>query len=466
MIFNSLEFVLFFVIVYGLYVILTHRAQNWMLLAASYVFYAWWDWRFTILIFLTTFVDYHCARGIAGTQDPRRRKWFLTISMVTDLGILGFFKYFNFFTESAVELLDKVGFQADPITLQIILPVGISFYTFQSMSYTIDVYRGELQPAKSLANYALFVSFFPQLVAGPIERARHLLPQMENPRTIRYQDMREGAWLILFGFFKKVVVADNFAVIANEIFNNPGEYHGFAVLLGVYAFAWQIYGDFSGYSNIARGVARLMGVDIMVNFRMPYFASNPQEFWRRWHISLSTWLRDYLYISLGGNRYGSFATYRNLFLTMLLGGLWHGAAWNFVLWGAYQGGLLIVHRLYQSWRNISTNPIGLKRVLITIVFFQFVCFGWILFRVNAIADLPVIMASLFTPEFSHMGWVFDMLFLGWPLYLLHLYQEWKKDLYAVKRLPVLARFAVYMILWAYICACGKVDGFEFIYFQF
>ncbi|MCC6142692.1 MAG: MBOAT family protein, partial [Candidatus Hydrogenedentes bacterium] len=315
MIFNSLEFVVFFLIVYGLYIILTHRAQNVMLLVASYIFYAWWDWRFTLLIFLTTFVDYHCARNIAATDDPRRRKWFLTISMVTDLGILGFFKYFNFFTESAVELLDKVGFHADPITLQIILPVGISFYTFQSMSYTLDVYRGELTPAKTLANYALFVSFYPQLVAGPIERAKHLLPQMENPRTITYADMREGAWLILFGFFKKVVVADNFAVIANEIFNHPGHYHGFAVLLGVYAFAWQIYGDFSGYSNIARGTARLMGVDIMVNFRMPYFASNPQEFWRRWHISLSTWLRDYLYIPLGGNRGGEGKTYRNLMTT-------------------------------------------------------------------------------------------------------------------------------------------------------
>jgi D-alanyl-lipoteichoic acid acyltransferase DltB (MBOAT superfamily) len=465
MLFNSILFVLFFAVVYGVYVVLRHRAQNYWLLAASYLFYGWWDWRFLLLIFLTTAIDFVCSRAIYDTNDPARKKTFVTISVCANLGILGFFKYFNFFAENTIATLALFGLEPSVVLLHVILPVGISFYTFQSMSYSIDVYRGHLKPTRNFFDYALFVSFFPQLVAGPIERAVHLLPQVEQPRNIDYSHVREGAWLILLGFFKKVVVADNMAVIANEVFNNPGEHHGLAVLVGVYAFALQIYGDFSGYSDIARGTAKLMGFDLMHNFRMPYFATNPQEFWRRWHISLSTWLRDYLYISLGGSRFSAWLTYRNLFLTMLLGGLWHGAAWNFVLWGVFHGTLLIAHRLL-----VLALPPGkdgpAKHLVKLFVFFHITCVGWVLFRINAIGDLPLLGSSLLQPAAASLDWVLPMLFYAWPLLLVDFAQQRAGDMLAVKRWPAPARAALYGLLFGYILLCGRVGANEFIYFQF
>ncbi|MFO1490970.1 MAG: MBOAT family O-acyltransferase [Kiritimatiellia bacterium] len=345
MVFNSFVFVLFFLVVYGLYVILRHRAQNVLLLVASYVFYGWWDWRFLSLVFASTLLDYVC--GLKIVDDPVRRKLWIGISMTGNLGLLFFFKYFNFFAASTAALLHSLGLEAGWTTLNIVLPVGISFYTFQTMSYTLDIYRGTLAPTRSLLNFSLYVAFFPQLVAGPIERASHLLPQVEKPRRPTYQGLREGFWLILHGYLLKVVVADNLGPFADEIFNHPESARGLAVPLALAAFAFQIYGDFAGYSNIARGLCKWMGFDLMVNFRMPYFATNPSDFWRRWHISLSTWLRDYLYIPLGGNRGGPARTHRNLLLTMVLGGLWHGAAWHFVAWGLYHGLLLSGHRLLQ-----------------------------------------------------------------------------------------------------------------------
>jgi len=336
-VFNSLQFFLFFAVVYSLYLAFNHKWQNRMLLVASYVFYGTWDWRFLSLIVISTIIDYYCGIKIDEITDAKKRKQFLAISIVANLSMLGFFKYFNFFAENLQALCCFFGFQVQPHFLNIILPVGISFYTFQTMSYTIDIYKGQLKPTRKFFDFALFVSFFPQLVAGPIERASHLLPQILSKRKVTIDKFCEGCYLIFWGLFLKVFVADNLARLVDPIFASDPPYNGVKVLLGLYAFAFQIFGDFAGYSNIARGLGKCMGFDIMVNFNLPYFVTNPSDFWRRWHISLSTWLRDYLYIPLGGNKKGTLFTYRNLAITMFLGGLWHGAAWTFIIWGAYRG---------------------------------------------------------------------------------------------------------------------------------
>lgn len=353
MLFNTWTFLVFALVVYGLYYVLPFRGQNRMLLVASYVFYGAWDWRFLSLIVLSSLIDYVAAQRIAAAASPSPRKRWLLLSCVANLGLLGVFKYFGFFAQSFADLGALVGWQVDAVTLDIVLPVGISFYTFQTMSYTIDVYRGTLRPVRSFEDFALFVAYFPQLVAGPIERASHLLPQLTKPRTIRREQVYEGAWLIAWGLFKKAVIADNVAPRIDEVFLLGNDWaSGGACLVAIYGFAIQIYCDFSGYSDVARGLGKLQGVDIMRNFQIPYVATNPSEFWRRWHISLSTWLRDYLYVPLGGNRGGPLRTYRNLLLTMILGGLWHGAAWTFVLWGVYQGGLLALHRFFVIDRGL------------------------------------------------------------------------------------------------------------------
>ena len=293
MVFNSLQFAIFFVVVYGLYLVLDHRAQNRMLLVASYIFYGAWDWRFLGLLFVTTLIDYLVALKIHATQDTGKRKFLLLISLISNLAILGFFKYFNFFTSSLHELLSVFGMPLSIRTLHIVLPVGISFYVFQSLSYTIDVYRRKLEPTKFFFDFALFVAYFPQLVAGPIERATHLLPQILKPRRFSLGQFYEGSHLIFWGLFQKVFVADNLAAIVNPVFAASPPYDGAKVLLALYAFAFQIYCDFAGYSNMARGLGKCMGFDIMVNFNLPYFAANPREFWQRWHISLSQWLFDH-----------------------------------------------------------------------------------------------------------------------------------------------------------------------------
>ena len=338
MLFNSLQFIAFFIIVYSLYLLFNHRWQNYMLLAASYFFYGSWNWRFLSLILISTILDYFCGLAIDRQPGRKRKKLFLIISVTGNLTILGFFKYFNFFAHDFQLILARFGIPTHPLVLNIVLPVGISFYTFQTMSYTIDIYRGEMRPTRRFLDLALFVAFFPQLVAGPIERAKHLLPQIIKPRLITPRQFREGLWLIYWGFFLKVFVADNLAGIVDRVFAGAETISGIEVLLGLYAFAFQILGDFAGYSSIAIGLARLMGIDIMTNFLFPYFVTNPRDFWKNWHISLSTWLRDYLYIPLGGNRRGRLMTYRNILITMLLGGLWHGAAWTFVIWGGVSGG--------------------------------------------------------------------------------------------------------------------------------
>jgi len=346
MLFDTPVYFAFLVLVVIAYWWLRHRyRQNVFLLAASYVFYGWWDWRFLGLIIASTIVDFFCAKAIEDTENVRARRVLLAISVTLNLTFLGAFKYFNFFADSFSALLHGLGVHIAPPVLRVILPPGISFYTFQELAYIVDVYHGRLKASRSLVDYALFISLFPHLIAGPIQRPSHLLPQVQRTRDLDYDRFFDGLLLILSGLFRKVVIADNCALLADAAFNGRlGPPSTVVVLIGVYAFSWQIYGDFSGYSDIARGSAQLLGFHFMVNFRQPYLATSLQDFWRRWHISLSTWLRDYLYIPLGGNQHGERQTYRNLLITMLLGGLWHGANWTFVIWGAIHGARLAVER--------------------------------------------------------------------------------------------------------------------------
>lgn len=342
--FNSYVFLLFMAVVLPAWHVLPRRYRNGLLLAASYVFYAYWDWRFVFLLLASTLIDYHVAGAMHRQPVRSRRKLLLLISLVANLGILGFFKYFNFFVDSFARIGEVFGARPDALHLHVILPVGISFYTFQTLSYTIDVYRGRLEPSRSLRDFALYVAFFPQLVAGPIERAVNLLPQISRTPEPSREDVRAGLVLITTGMFKKVLVGDTCGRFADQVFAQPHVYSSPFLLAALFLFSIQIYADFSGYSSIARGTARLFGIHLMVNFEQPYLSANITEFWRRWHISLSSWLRDYLYIPLGGNRKGSRRTLINLFATMLLGGLWHGAGWNFVFWGGLHGTYLAAHK--------------------------------------------------------------------------------------------------------------------------
>jgi alginate O-acetyltransferase complex protein AlgI len=347
MFFNSWAYLVFLPTVLAAYWLLPRTWRVPALLVASYVFYGWWDYRFLALIWISTIVDFWVGRRLSVTEPNRARRRLLAVSLVVNLGILGFFKYWGFFVESASDLLGSFGFDPDPAVLSVILPVGISFYTFQTMSYTIDIYRRQLEPEQNLTRFALFVAFFPQLVAGPIERASRLLPQIrEIPERIRTKvDWRGAGALIARGLFRKVVIADGVAPIVNEVFATPNRYGGITLAVGVVAFSLQIYGDFAGYTDIARGSARLFGVELMENFKFPYSSQGFSEFWRRWHISLSTWLRDYLYIPMGGNQGSRLETARNLMITMLLGGLWHGAGWGFVIWGGLHGLYLLLERV-------------------------------------------------------------------------------------------------------------------------
>jgi D-alanyl-lipoteichoic acid acyltransferase DltB (MBOAT superfamily) len=475
MVFNSLHFLVFFVIVYTAYRLLPHRAQNWLLLGASYYFYAAWDWRFLSLLIGSTLVDYVCARAIDRSQEPRRRKLLLTLSLAFNLTLLGFFKYFNFFAENLHELFGVVGWRLDFVTLRVLLPIGISFYTFMTMSYVIDVYRRQIQPTRSLLDFAVFIAYFPHLVAGPILRASKLLPQIARPRTITREQIAEGLWLIAWGLFKKVFVADNLGHLADGVFSSGSVAGGAAlltgpdVLFGVYAFAFQIYGDFSGYSDIARGTSKLMGIDLSVNFLFPYFVTSPQAFWRHWHISLSTWLRDYLYIPLGGNRGGAWKTQRNLLLTMVLGGLWHGAAWPFVIWGAYQGGLLILYRQLGLDKRLERAG-RLGTFAAWLVMFHLTCLGWLIFRAKSASQIGTLLASLghgwslHAPAWSAYGP--SLLFYLTPFLLMHAIEAWQENLLAVFRLPIAVRYSIYSAICFFTILFGDFGGAQFIYFQF
>jgi D-alanyl-lipoteichoic acid acyltransferase DltB (MBOAT superfamily) len=413
--FTTPAFLLYFVVFLSVYAWTPPRSRKGVLLFASYVFYGAWSLWFLLLLIGTTLFDWQVGRLLGRTDDAGRRKRLIAASVVANLSVLGFFKYVNFFVDSASGLLALAGVQTDPQVLQIVLPIGISFYTFQSMSYTIDVYRRDLPPARTLVDFALYVTFFPQLVAGPIERATHLIPQCERVGTeadpVRATGLtnRWDAWgLIALGAFKKVVIADNLAPLVELTYADPENTLGPAMWLGTYAFAAQIYCDFSGYSDIAVGIGRLLGFDLMQNFRAPYAADGPSDFWRRWHISLSSWLRDYLYIPLGGNRSGEARARLNLVLTMLLGGLWHGAAWNYVLWGAYHGLLLVVFRPAFLRAFAERLPAqGAVRVLRRLAFFHLTCLGWALFRAESLSDCGAIFARLLFLEGWSGGAFFD-----------------------------------------------------------
>jgi alginate O-acetyltransferase complex protein AlgI len=407
LLFNSFEFLFVFLpVVLLIYFWLRqrHRWQNAFLFLASCVFYASWDWRFLIPLVCTTSLDYCVSQQLERLRsvgaDRRVSRRYLLVSLVGNLGLLGFFKYFNFFTASSVALLEVIGFDVSVPFFNIVLPIAISFYTFQAMSYTIDVYRGEIHATRSFWDFFLAVLYFPHLVAGPIQRAASLLPQVIAERRFSRQRAAEGARLMLCGYFKKAFIADNLAPIANGIFERSF-YSGGSTVVGVLAYSFQIYCDFSGYTDIARGIAKIMGFEFILNFNLPYFATSPVDFWRRWHISLSTWLRDYLYKPLGGNRKGKLKTYRNIMITMLLGGLWHGAAWNFVLWGFYHGVLLIVHRLARGWLNLAGEMFsGVPAVWLAVrivATFVLTCYGWLLFRSSSLGQIVGMTRSLGHP---------------------------------------------------------------------
>lgn len=405
MLFNSTAFLLFLPTVFFLYWFVFKnqlRAQNVLLLVASYVFYGWWDWRFLSLIIASTFLDYFVAIQLGKTAISKKRKLLLGISLVGNLGMLGFFKYYNFFVSSWIEAWSSVGITMEASTLNIILPVGISFYTFQTLSYTIDVYRKEMQPTKSFIDFAAFVTFFPQLVAGPIERASHLLPQFYKKRTFDYQNAVEGIKLIVWGMFKKVVVADNCAFFVNTIFENPEVYSSGELFVGMVFFAFQIYGDFSGYSDMAIGISKLFGFDLMVNFKFPYFSRDIAEFWRRWHISLSTWFRDYIYIPLGGSKGTQGLQIRNVMIIFLVSGFWHGANWTYVAWGLFHALLFLPLLLFNVNRShLITKSYGWLDFAKICVTFLVVCIGWVFFRADSITDAFQYLAHLF--ELKSLG---------------------------------------------------------------
>ena len=384
MIFHSLDFVVFFVVTVAIYWRLPHRGQNVFLVLASYFFYGYVHTWFLALVFATTVLDYWAGRGMAAKPD--RKRLFLGLSLAGNLGMLGFFKYFNFFVDNIHAALSPLGLALPLPALRIVLPVGVSFYTFQELSYTIDVYRGRLAARRDFLDFAAFVCFFPQLVAGPIERASRLLPQIERPRRFSWEDARQATFLVIWGYFQKLVIADNVGVIANKVF--ALQQSGFWVLwAGVFAFAIQIYADFSAYSDIARGAARWLGIDLMRNFNHPYLAVGPADFWRRWHISLSSWFRDYVYIPLGGSRGGTARTGLTVMITFLLSGFWHGASWNYVLWGAYHGVLLLTGRAAD--RLVPARG-GAGSVLIPMriaLMFGLVSVGWLMFRETDMAYL-------------------------------------------------------------------------------
>ena len=468
MIFTELRFLAFFVAVVATYWALpANRPRKVWLLAASYAFYAAWDWRFLSLIWISTLVDYLVGVGLGRTDAPRARRALLISSLAANLGLLGFFKYFGFFVDQAMALGELLGFTGHRPSLEIVLPVGISFYTFQTLSYSIDVYRRRIEPTRNLLDLALFVGFFPQLVAGPIVRAADFLPQLRRLR--HWSDVRPSPHLTLFllGFVKKACISDNVAATVDAYFATPQAYDAASAWIAVLLYAIQIYCDFSGYSDMAIASAGLLGYDLGPNFRHPYVAASPREFWQRWHISLSTWLRDYLYIPLGGSRGGELATHRNLMVTMLLGGLWHGAAWSFVLWGGLHGVALGVHRWWRRWRGEPTPRTALGVAAGVALTQAWVCLGWIFFRAHDMERAWVTVRSwlLFqspgTTTIDPWWWVLIVAFA--LAHGLGARRDWSA---LAARAPRWAFAAGYGVAVAVVLLFVQVDVQPFIYFQF
>ncbi|MDA8772140.1 MBOAT family protein [Flavobacteriales bacterium] len=415
MLFNSPEFLLFLPIVFGLYWFVVQKnlkAQNILILAASYFFYGWWDWRFLGLIALSTVVDYTVGLQIDKHTEEKKRKLWLWVSLLVNLGLLGYFKYTNFFIESWVDAWSALGVKMHTSTLQIILPIGISFYTFQTMSYALDIYRGQLKPTRNFLNFAAFVSFFPQLVAGPIERASRLLPQIESRRVFKYEEGVAGLRLILWGMFKKVVVADTCAIYVNDIFANYTEYSGPTLILGMVYFAFQIYGDFSGYSDIAIGTAKLFGIQLMTNFKTPFFSKSIPEFWNRWHISLNTWMNDYVFfpMAFAFRQRGKWGVGLAVMLTFLISGFWHGSEWKFVIWGGIHGLAFLPYiamskgpvRLFESHKEKhgSTSILNLKSFILMLIPFAVNLFAWVFFRADSVGEAVEYLGQMGTNVIS------------------------------------------------------------------
>tara|TARA_R110000868_G_scaffold212709_5_gene462636 strand:- start:6037 stop:7437 length:1401 start_codon:yes stop_codon:yes gene_type:complete len=466
MLFNSIDFVIFLPIVLALYWLVVKKYQNLVLLAASYFFYGWWDWHFLALILFSSLVDYNVAKQLEITLNPSKRKVLLYISICTNLGLLGFFKYFNFFAENFVEAFTILGYKLPAYRLDIILPVGISFYTFQTLSYTIDVYRKKIHPTKSVITFLAFVSFFPQLVAGPIERAANLIPQFLKPRDYDKNQFFLGIRLILWGAFLKIVVADRAAIYVNTVYNNVENHDGLTFIIATILFSFQIYGDFAGYSLIAIGTAKLFNLNLMTNFNRPYFSSSIREFWQRWHISLSTWFRDYLYIPLGGNRRSKPRWLLNILITFVISGLWHGANWTFIAWGSLNGLYIIIELVF------------LKKIRLGIinVFFTFLAinFSWIFFRANNIKEaIEIIQDIIFKPGNIFIGsgddiassiYAFIAVFL---LLLVEIKDEYFSTYSSITNNKYqIIRLSAYSILIFIIIYLGVFNDNQFIYFQF
>lgn len=482
MLFNSVNFLVFFTLIVSAYFALPHRWRWLLLLAGSYYFYMCWKPAYIILIIISTLIDYFCGLGMGRTSKTGRRKLLLIMSLSTNLGLLFTFKYLNFFAYSFKHVFG-FGEQANPF-LNVLLPVGISFYTFQTLSYTIDVFRGIRPPEKRLGIFALYVSFFPQLVAGPIERSTRLLPQFDNVIKFDYERVVDGVRLMLWGFFKKVVIADTLAKFVDPVYNSPADYAGPSYFVATVFFAYQIYCDFSGYTDIARGSAQVLGIELMENFNRPYYSKSVREFWRRWHISLSSWFRDYLYIPIGGGRVTLPRHCFNLLIVFLLCGLWHGANWTFIIWGLLHGTYLIIGQLthnaraqFTGWIGLDKTPL-LKKLVQVGITFGLICFGWIFFRANSLTDALYIATHLFS------GWRLlttqsQLVFIaGRPslfilcilllivlesVHLLERRVDWRTVL---KLKPIWFRWAVYYSLVISIMLLGSLNAEPFIYFQF
>ena len=479
MLFNSIEFALFFPLVFLLYWFVAgkrYKIQNILILVASYYFYGCWDWRFLMLLVFSTSLDYFSGLMIVDSKSRNMKRFWFWISVIVNLGFLGVFKYYNFFIDSFAQALSTVGLETHFSSLQIILPVGISFYTFHGLSYVIDIYNERIKPERNFVNYSVFVCFFPLLVAGPIERATHLLPQITKSRTFDYQKAVDGLRQILWGLFKKIVIADNCAGLVNQIFDNYESQNSSTLLLGGILFAFQIYGDFSGYSDIALGTARLLGIELLRNFSFPYFSRDIAEFWRRWHISLTTWFRDYLYIPLGGSRGSKWMAVRNTFIIFLVSGFWHGANWTFILWGAFHA-LLFMPLLLSGRNRKNTDSVAhaklfpnLKEIIQMLFTFLLVVVGWIFFRAPDLSVAFDYLGSIFSNTLFSMPSVKIStigLLIGMMLLVEWIQREQKHGLAQIERLianePL--RWIVYVVIILIIIRFGGKSE-TFIYFQF
>lgn len=482
MLFNSIDFAIFLPIVFILYWFVTNKnlkLQNFLIVAASYLFYGWWDWRFLLLIISSTIIDFTVGQKLRNEKNQFKRKVLLWTSIIVNLGFLGFFKYYNFFLDNFITAFSFFGTEIQTNTLNIILPVGISFYTFQTLSYSIDVYQRKLEPTHDFIAFSAFVSFFPQLVAGPIERATHFLPQFYKKRTFDYSKAVDGLRQILWGLFKKIVIADNCAEFANQIFNNSADMNGSTLVLGALFFTFQIYGDFSGYSAIAIGTSRLFGFDLMQNFNFPYFSRDIAEFWRRWHISLSTWFRDYLYIPLGGSRGGTWMKVRNTFIIFIVSGFWHGANWTFVVWGTLNAIYFLPVLLTNNNRNnleiVAQGKLfpSLKELLYMLFTFGLTVFAWIFFRADNMGHAISYISEIFSTSLFDVPHIAGMRspLITIVLTCIFVFIEWfgRGQQFALQSIGIKwkrpLRYAMYyVIIFVIIWFSGKEQ--QFIYFQF